>query len=464
LVSLGSLTLAGATATLPLALLHAVGRDEVAVDGLVHLLGVGVSAAVASAAALALTIVGARRGDGRTVLLGTAFSVMAGLLAVHGATTPGFFVGMNGVVAFSGAATLPVGGALLALSALPSLRRPRDVRALVVLEATLLVGVLALGAVGIAFPGVVPPVPEPGGAVALTALGAGVVFYTVLIVRTLRAYRLTRRPADLVVVAGVVWLGAALAPALVLDYTQLGWWLGHGIELVGIVLVGGPIAFDLLRAAPTRALAGGLPAAQLVTAEEEFLGSHVRALTRLLAERDAYTEGHTRRVALRAVQVGEELGLSPERLRTLAAGGLLHDVGKLSVPDKILRKPGGLCPDEYEAIKEHPVSGERLLVELGGFAPAVRRLVRAHHERLDGSGYPDGCREAELDFETRILAVCDVYDALISTRVYREAWREADALALLHEAAGREFDGRCVGALERVLERERDATGLPLAV
>src|SRR5688500_13609346 len=226
--SKGWLALAGATATLPLALLHAVGRDDVEVDGLVHLLGVGLSAGVASAAALALTVVGARRGDGRTVLLGTAFSVMAGLLAVHGATTPGFLVEMNGVVAFSGAATLPVGGALLALSALPSLRRPRDVRALVVLEVALLAGVLGLGAIGLAFPALVPAVPEPGSPVALTALVAGAALYTVLITRTLRAYRLTRRPADLAVVAGMVWLVAALAPSLVLDFTQLGWWLGHG--------------------------------------------------------------------------------------------------------------------------------------------------------------------------------------------------------------------------------------------
>jgi hypothetical protein len=389
---------------------------------------------------------------------------MAGLLAVHGATTPGFLVEMNGVVAFSGAATLPVGGALLALSALPSLRRPRDVRALVVLEVALLAGVLGLGAIGLAFPTLVPAVPEPGSPVALTALVAGAALYTVLITRTLRAYRLTRRPADLAVVAGMVWLVAALAPSLVLDFTQLGWWLGHGIELVGIVLIGGPLALDLLRDAPTRALAGGLPAARLVTAEEEFLGSHVRALTRLLAERDAYTEEHTRRVALRAVQVGEELCLSPERLRTLAAGGLLHDVGKLSVADEILRKPSGLCPDEYEAIKQHPVCGERLLVELGGFAPAVRRLVRSHHERLDGTGYPDGLCEAALDLETRILAVCDVYDALISNRVYRRAWRHDDAVALLHDGAGVLFDGRCVAALARVLHRERHEDDLSVAV
>ena len=109
-----------------------------------------------------------------------------------------------------------------------------------------------------------------------------------------------------------------------------------------------------------------------------------------LAQRDTYTEQHTRRVAMRAVQVGELLGLSPSRLRALAIGGLVHDIGKLSVPDAILKKPAALDEDEYAVIRKHPEWGARLLDELGGFSEAVRRLVRDHHERLDGTGYPHG--------------------------------------------------------------------------
>ena len=244
-------------------------------------------------------------------------------------------------------------------------------------------------------------------------------------------------------------------PALTLTPADLGFWLGHGLELGGIALVGVPVAVDLARAAQSRTLSGGVSAADLVRSEEAFLGSHVRALTRLLAERDTYTEGHTRRVALRAVQVGEKLGMSPERLRTLAAGGLLHDIGKLSIPAAILEKPSRLTEDAYETIKRHPELGEQLLRELGGFAPGVHRLVLGHHERLDGSGYPHKLERDDLDLETRVLGVCDVYDALVSTRVYRDAWTHERAMALLREGAGREFDPRCVTALARVLERER---------
>jgi putative nucleotidyltransferase with HDIG domain len=173
-----------------------------------------------------------------------------------------------------------------------------------------------------------------------------------------------------------------------------------------------------------------------------------------LARKDEYTEEHTRRVALRAVQVGEELGLPSPRLRSLAVGGLLHDIGKLRCPDEILKKPGPLSDSEYAVVREHAEAGRRLLKELGGFADPVLRLVQGHHERLDGSGYPYGLRETQLDLDTRILAVCDVYDALRSTRVYREAWTHERAVALLRTAAGTEFDARCVEALERVLGRE----------
>jgi HD-GYP domain-containing protein (c-di-GMP phosphodiesterase class II) len=189
----------------------------------------------------------------------------------------------------------------------------------------------------------------------------------------------------------------------------------------------------------------------------------VHALTMRLAEKDGYTEEHTRRVAMRAVQVGEELGLPPHRLRDLAIGGLLHDIGKLAVPDRILKKPGPLTDEEFEVIKRHPEWGRRLLGELGGFAENIRRLVLDHHERLVGGGYPRGLDEANLDLDTRILTVCDVYDALISPRVYRPAWPQEKALSHLRSEAGTSFDERCVAALERVLGRD-SAAELALAV
>jgi putative nucleotidyltransferase with HDIG domain len=448
------LAIAGALAAFPLAAMHFLSREQVKFGGDVHFLGVGVTALIAAVAAFALTIVGARRRDSRTVLVGTAFSTMAGLLALHGIATPGMLVGPNGVVSFTGGATLPVGGAVLALSALPALRRPGGVRALLVLQGALLAGVAGLGATGLLLPSSVPAVPEPGSTLARSGLAIGLLFYGLLLLRALRTFFLTRRRADLLVAVGIVWLGAALPPAMLLHYWELGWWLGHGFELVGIVIVGLPVALDLRRAAQSRPLAGDLRGTELVTAEEAFLGSHVRALTLRLAEKDEYTEEHTRRVALRAVEVGQELGLSPGRLRALATGGLVHDIGKLRISDAILKKPGPLTDEEFAVIKRHAELGDRMLADLG-FKEDVRQLVRDHHERLDGTGYPNGISGPAISLDARILAVCDVYDALLSQRVYREAWTHERAIALLREESGTAFDPKCVAALERVLARER---------
>lgn len=139
-------------------------------------------------------------------------------------------------------------------------------------------------------------------------------------------------------------------------------------------------------------------------------------------------------------------------MRALAVGGLLHDIGKLAISEAVLNKPGALTDEEFTEIKRHPEAGHALLSELGGFSRAVRRLVLDHHERLDGRGYPRGLHADQLDLETRILTVCDVYDALVSDRVYRKAWDRGDALALLHKDIGTAFDRRCVEALARLVE------------
>jgi HD-GYP domain-containing protein (c-di-GMP phosphodiesterase class II) len=444
-------------AVLPAAVVHFFGETEVNIPGAVHFLPIAISAGLAAAAALALTIVGARRGDGRAVLIGTAFSSMAALLSIHGLTTPGFLVGDNGLVAFSGALTLPVGGAVLALSAIPELRRPSAVRPVLALQGALLVAIVALGLTGVLAPSFVPGVPEAASMPAYIVLGIGLVFYAALALRAGRTFLLTRRFADLAVVYGLVLLAVALVPGLLMHYYELGWWLGHAWELIGIGLVGVPVALDLHRGAQSRPLVGDLRASELVSAADAFMGPTVRALLVRLAHKDDYTAAHTRGVALRAVQVGEELGLPPARLRELAIGGLVHDVGKLAVPNEILQKPGALTEEEYDEIKRHPELGSDLVRQLG-FSSQVARLVLDHHERLDGSGYPRGLGAPDLDIETRIMAVCDVFDALLSRRVYRPAWTLDKALELLSKESGTAFDPACVEALERVIAREQGDT------
>jgi putative nucleotidyltransferase with HDIG domain len=231
------------------------------------------------------------------------------------------------------------------------------------------------------------------------------------------------------------------------------------MELLGITLVGIPAALDLRQGRASRPLVGDLAATELVGAEEAFLGPRVRALMVDLAAKDRSTEEHTRRVATLACAVAEELRLPPATLRHLAIGGLLHDMGKLRVPGEILSKPGALTAEEFDAIKCHPDDGARLLADLGGFDREVLDLVLDHHERLDGGGYPRGLHGDQIGLATRVLTVCDVYDALVSHRVYRPAWSQERALGLLREESGPAFDPRCVAALERILEQVADDPG-----
>jgi HD-GYP domain-containing protein (c-di-GMP phosphodiesterase class II) len=417
--------LAAAAAVVPLLLLAAVGDRPVELTPQAHFWPVLVTAGTAALVAAWLTAAGVRARDGRAMLLGTAFSTSAALLAVHGMSTPGVLVGPNGVIALAGGASLPAGSVLLALTALPGLRRPRRIAPLLALQAALAAAVLVL-----------------------LAVGAGCL--AVLAQRAVRTHALTHRPADLLVVTGCAWLLVSLVTQLVVGPGNVAFYSGHCFELAGLALIGIPTVLDLMRGGASRPLVGDLAATDLVAAEEAYLGPRVRSLLLRLADRDTSTEEHTRRVALLAARVGEELKLAPSLRRDLAVGGLLHDIGKLSVPLEILRKPGPLDDREFAEIRRHPEAGRLLLEELGGFPETVRRLVSDHHERLDGTGYPRGLHAAELPIETRILAVCDVYDALVSDRVYRAAWTPERALALLH-AERAAYDPLVVQALERVV-------------
>lgn len=170
----------GATAILPPALLHFVSRDQVQLSSETHFWVVVLSSLLATAAGAVLSYGGWRRADARAVLVGTAFTVMASLLLVHGLASPGFIVEMNGVVSLTGAATLPVGGVILALSALPSTRSPHAVSLLLWLQATLMAGVVALGLLALWVPSLVPSVPEPASLPALVTLVVGLGFYGLL--------------------------------------------------------------------------------------------------------------------------------------------------------------------------------------------------------------------------------------------------------------------------------------------
>ena len=179
----------------------------------------------------------------------------------------------------------------------------------------------------------------------------------------------------------------------------------------------------------------------------------LKALVAALEARDSETHGHSERVVNFSLRLGQELALDAEQTRSLEFGSLLHDIGKIGVPDAILRKPAGLTEDEWVRMREHTLHGQKIL---GGipFLEGAARVVAQHHERWDGSGYPLGLKGEEIDLNARIFAVADAFDAMVSDRVYRTGRTYEAALAELESCAGVQFDPRVVEAFRRVPRQE----------
>lgn len=178
---------------------------------------------------------------------------------------------------------------------------------------------------------------------------------------------------------------------------------------------------------------------QLQHERERLSEEAILALVAALEARDPYTQGHSVRVGEYAAWLGDALGLDSQEIRKLRVGGYLHDVGKIGVPEAVLLKPGRYTPEEFELMKRHPVIGYQIVSHLGSLTELLP-LVRSHHERLDGSGYPDGLTAGQIPHTVRIMAVADVFEALVSDRPYRQGMRPEEAFAILEEGAGRLFD------------------------
>jgi putative two-component system response regulator len=196
----------------------------------------------------------------------------------------------------------------------------------------------------------------------------------------------------------------------------------------------------------------------------------VFALARAVEAKSAYTQGHSDRVTMYALALASHVGVPQPERDLLHRGGLLHDIGKISVPDGILNKPGALTREEYEVIKKHPLDGVRIIEPLESMRDIIP-LVRWHHERLDGSGYPDGLKGEEISPLVRILSVADVYDALASARPYRPAMSHDECIRILRSDAARGgLDQHLVECFEKAVTapivlpgRSADLMSQPLA-
>ncbi len=226
-------------------------------------------------------------------------------------------------------------------------------------------------------------------------------------------------------------------------------WLGSGIGATSVVLVLAPLMIARW-------------AIGQYAREREAYEATIRTLIRAVETKDEYTRGHSERVAKGSVMIGRVLGLVGPRLDALRYAGILHDVGKLGVPTRILQKTGRLTDEEFAAITLHPVRGRDLVADLEFLGEALSGVLH-HHERLDGRGYPMGLRGEDIPEFARIIAVADAFDSMTSTRSYRGARSVEEALEEIRRCSGSQFDPRMVEAMLLALEREpwTERTGQP---
>jgi HD-GYP domain-containing protein (c-di-GMP phosphodiesterase class II) len=225
----------------------------------------------------------------------------------------------------------------------------------------------------------------------------------------------------------------------------MSWWNYHGYLLAGF---GGTVYAIVRRGRQRKTISEVLGTTFVEDPFQHIIEGYpeaLRTLVRAVEVKDAYTHGHSERTAQVAVELGVRMGLSPDRLRVIARGAYLHDLGKIGIPDHILNKPGRLDPEERRVMEQHPQLG----FELASSAPSLREalpVILHHHERVDGGGYPSGLSGNDVPLEARVVAVADVWDALTSDRAYRSGWEPARALAHIEAGRGTHFDPRIVDA------------------
>lgn len=194
------------------------------------------------------------------------------------------------------------------------------------------------------------------------------------------------------------------------------------------------------------------PASHIVALDDDYLDDIAAAFGQVVDSKSPYTSGHSARVALYTDLIAEQMGLSFERRRWLKRGALLHDVGKLGVSNSVLDKPGKLDADEWAAVQAHAMYTETILARIEAFAE-LARVSAAHHERLDGKGYPRGLLADEISIETRIITTADIFDAITAERPYRGAIPIPKTLEMMAENVGTAIDARCFEALKQALDR-----------
>jgi HD-GYP domain-containing protein (c-di-GMP phosphodiesterase class II) len=250
------------------------------------------------------------------------------------------------------------------------------------------------------------------------------------------------------------WSALGVAPKVQFRAMGWAWMIDGGLATIGLAVAFAAVdsPYGVVLAVPLVGLLSVFARDRRVRIDHELeLRDAYRGTAFLLGDvveaDDGYTGEHSRDVVALTLSVADELELSERDRRDAEFVALLHDVGKIRIPNEIINKPGKLTPEEWEVMKQHTIEGERLLHRVGGLLGEIGRIVRSCHERHDGTGYPDGLAGDEIPLVARIVACCDAYNAMTTDRSYRKALPQHEAVAELRRSAGTQFDPVVVDAL-----------------
>ncbi len=468
-----------------------------------HFYVVSATSLAALCLALLVSIASLQTRKPRTLCVAVGFLAIAGIFSVHGLTTPGdqmLVKEFHNVIIVSARLSLLAGGICFLFS---TVSLPQRIEAVIVRHygLWLLGALLAVGAyigVNLAHPALLDAIPtgsapaQPSTSHTTTSasgpsmtMGYGLsvpasatpvesspnddwrtlagqaMSYGMAAVATLgfviaswryaRVYALSHLPATGALCIGMVLLAESQISMTLGQTWRLSWWLYHVLMLAGFLVPIAGLGFAYTHGSSLREIVDGFFLRETVSYMERSFPDAMNALIAAIEAKDPSLRGHHWRVYQLTMAIAVELGLPEAQRRAAGYGALLHDVGKIAIPDAVLQKAGGLADEEYALLREHPLHGERIALH----APSLRAAapaIRWHHERLDGSGYPDGLRGEQIPLDARIVAVADVWDALTSDRVYRQAMPTAAARELLQREAGTKLDPQCVAALFAVLD------------
>lgn len=402
-----------------------------------------VSSVVCVLAATTLVAIADRRDMAEIGLLGTMLVTASVMPLVHGLLTPDVIFESTESFFWSSFLTIPVALVVASPLLFPesrfgrwASRHWRDWTLLALLAVFTLAGALVF------FPDAVEA-PVAGSPFTIGVSGISAAAVALLSARQMYLYGIGRRGANLVASVALALVGVgALAPIFDTPYT-LGFWWTHIAGAVGVLGACGALAMTNRLSPSAHDVLAPILSRDPLVAFELGLSPIVHDFIAEIEAKDAITRDHVVRTGELAMRVGERFRLSAPDLRNLGLAAMLHDVGKIHVPDAILKKPARLTEAEYEVIKLHPVHGEEMLAAEPTLAAAAH-IVRSHHERFDGAGYPDGLVGREIPLGSRIIAACDALDAMTHDRLYRRAMSLEMAFAVLREHAGSQWDEHVV--------------------